>query len=324
MKKPDLEAILERYAEQETRTDEAVSEVKSEAGRESSRCVVVTVYDTALPNLPAPAALAVAVKQNSDKLWFAQEPLSFMLIWRSTAAKVIGLLDITLDPAVKPFLDVSPTNEHRSELVKAVVREAGSSGDFAADEATAGGTGALSPTTTASELRAATKRAKTAEQELASAVAARKEAERNLERERKVVDGHIATAKKMHVSASVELKPAQLKAIRDAAREGAKAAAREPSKDKDGESTGAGLGLGLLNEKLIEVQSKHAADLKEMGMAALKQTLKAHMKTSGQWARASSSEFGRITGYAHSIVVAHDMYLHRRSFSQAQTLVQLV
>jgi hypothetical protein len=203
--------------------------------------VVLAVFNTVLPLLHTPAAIAAVVEQR-DGLWWAPTPLQFQLLRPTSSACLVGGLDLTLDPALARFgstkravMDVS-----EAELVCATVAELGSSADFLADGERADGTnGAGSPEVTAVELRAARRRGDGFEKQLNEQVGERKrlqtelkQAGKDLEKEKKRYTKLAKTQPQPPPPETVDLKPAQLKAIQQSIRESMNEISSEPTRGK--------------------------------------------------------------------------------------------
>jgi hypothetical protein len=123
--------------------------------------VVIQVYAACKPILPVKAAISVVIEKDADGLWFAKTPLDFTIVWPSSSARVLGVLDISLDPHLAAFFDKDDT-EAGARLVRKTVAAAGSSGDFKADKDSASGKANVPPDAKSSELRAATMEAREA------------------------------------------------------------------------------------------------------------------------------------------------------------------
>ena len=157
--------------------------------------VVLEVYDICNPVLPVRAAISAVVEQDAAGAWFAVVPLDFRLVWASSSASFLGVLDINLDPNLAAFMDPNDTKAS-SQLVRATVMEAGSSGHFKADNDTASGDASASPEVKSSELRAAHLREreadikrKEADQARVKAEEKQNKAEKRLDAERKTREG---------------------------------------------------------------------------------------------------------------------------------------
>jgi len=131
-----------------------LNEPKSTGQPPAPVVVVLEVYDICNPVLPVRAAISAVVEQDAAGAWFAVVPLDFRLVWASSSASFLGVLDINLDPNLAAFMDPNDTKAS-SQLVRATVMEAGSSGHFKADNDTASGDASASPEVKSSELRAA-------------------------------------------------------------------------------------------------------------------------------------------------------------------------